>query len=1539
MAMSKKENKENILKKKRSLLRILLKIAMICISFLLVLSVVIVIIIQTQSFRSWLAVQISSIVNESIQGELSFSGLDVGLFPGHISLYDVLITVEKDTMVYSEKIVVDFFIEPLLSNKVIANNVSLKKPILRFYRNTYDSLWTFEKLAKPSEDTTSSEPPDWSIRVKKLIIDNADIIFCDSLSKENKPFGIDYLNMSIANFNLNLKTEINLKTMDVNSEIRQMNFLERNSGWTVDNLALKVKLNSKGIFVDNFQYKSPYSEINLSASISEFDVFHGGDIHKAVLKTNVQSQELSSKDIMLLGKVPIRIEGNYQVDFNAEGMLGDKLQADIRFQTGTSDIFLDYASIQNIFDPKNIVYEANFGESKVSKMDIVNALPDIDLASVPNITNAQLKNTYIKGFIDSVFTDFDIKTSLANSKGNASLGFADVSQLNYSVDFTIEKLNLAPILNNNELVSSINSRIVAQGKGIEMNNLQAKIHIDSRFSYISDYKYKQLLIKADYKDNVLNLDSLYIVFGEKSEEDNEPNFETAKSSVLAILKLNIKDFKEPVYSLDVDYKSVNLSKLLKNDEMPVELTGALSLNGKGMHLDSIQGNLKNNIKLATFRDRSLFPFSAELQLDRFANDNRKLTFNSDYIDLTLEGRFNYNNFFSLLKTQGSYLSYYFFKRINSINPIQSKEYIDSLEAAFERITYFDPIEFTIRTDVKDISILSTFLDDMEIYTEMFLEAELKVDSTTSMFEIDTLNITNLQFKNSEISLLSTPINIKSGLSMSIKDSLPKIDNMNLSFACMDRIFLNDNTLSQTKASINYDGDTANFLIGAIFNNDIDFSSSGNFVFGMNYNDLSIDELNLKYKDTLLWKANSPLQIRMYEQNMEIKSFELIRNNAEKINVFGRIKDSAADSLSFLIENFPLKDLKHFSTEKVDAFESITGNISALKIDINGPLSDLDISLMSSIKNLKLAKETIGDIVIDLQYSEKMASGLISLSSPRANSNKNLIDVKVHSLPMNIPPDTSGNLFIKNRRINIKAQAEKIPLDLAQIFLEGSVKGLNGNANLKVDISGFAPDEINFSGVLNIVDSRFVLSATNIAYTARGSVLLNDKEISLENVKIANTEKDISLGGYADIYGKILLKDYIPDYFDINLSSKGLLVLSQESKRTMPDLFGEVVIATGDKPLSFFGSMNEPNVGGDLKLIRANLTLPKQTQQNILFSSVQYNYSGHPVKKDTLINLSDFDWDSTMKSKKDEESKRNERGTSASDFGKLINYDINIQILNPLNALIELGPFQQVWAKVDAKDDARPLHFVMERGTDQPRLYGNLVVKEGSKLDFYKSLSTEGEILLPTGDITNPGLDLKAVYHGKNYSNEEQRFYTVTIYVKGTKEKPNIIFDYSINGEPAVGDTSSIRENAMLLLIFGRTKNEFSAKSEAQGDIVSETVSSSASSLISSQLTSALQKTGVITGADIEFSEGQIDFSNAKVTLTGQIIGNVMWRFGGTVADFANNNEISIDIPIGSVHPIWMNNIVLQLTRSISPATTTIRNANEWEVKMKFGGNW
>ncbi len=1539
MGKSIKNNNEKLAKKKLGFFRILSRIALTIIALMLLLSIAIIIAVQTDSFRSWLAGQISSIVNDNIEGELSFTGLEVGLFPGHIMLDNVLVTVEKDTLFFSKEITVDFFIEPLFKEYLIANNIELKNPIIRVHRSVADGLWNVEKLAKPSIDTSVSEPPNWRIKVNTLKLVNANILFCDSLSMEKHPLGIDYMNMSMKSFNLDTKAEIKLKTMEMKFKIRKMNFVERNSGWKVDDISLLANLNNKGISVSNFNYKSPDSEFNIDCSLSNINVFENADISKAVINAELHSDRLSSKEIMRFGKPPIKIQGKYKIDIKAAGILGEKLTAEMKLETGSTRIQIDNCSLINIFDPQKMIYEAYFGETNISKKDIQYILPDINISQSPNFADVSLENTFIKGSIDTVFADFNLKSSFGNAKGQASVGFANPLELNYSADFSIENLNLSRIFNNSEMSSSINTKIKASGNGTDIKTLKVKLAVDSWNSSFSNYRYNNLVFKADIDNSILKVDSLYVMFSGNYEKDSLFLAESPKSYVFAKAMLNLVNLSNPKYDIDLKYKSINLSKLLNNPSMPEELSGKMSFNGSGIHLDSIEGNISNFVEQATFHDRSLFPFSTSIKLERLPADYRRLSLNSDYLDINLEGKYNYNTFLSLIKNQGTYLSYYFLKKINSINPTVSRAYIDSLESQFERIIYFDPMKFTLQAEVKDIAILNTFLDDIEIYSEMNLKMDWNVDSTTSNIAIDSLNITSFQMKSSGLSLLTTPMLAAASIKMSIIDSLPKLDNMKLSAKCEDKVFLNENTIAKPFIELDFDGNAADFRFGALYNDKLDILSKGSFLLGDTIQDLAIDELNIKYNNKLQWNLASPVAIQLVNKKIDINSFVLKRENAEKLIISGSLTDNLAKDLVVRLDNFPLSTLKDLSPEKNETLEQLSGLVSDVKISINGSFDEPNIELLSHLKDIKLEKDSIGDVDLQINYADKMANGHIRLATNILQNKKAMVDMNIISLPLNIPPDSTGNVFIKNRRLNIQAKAEKFPLEIAQLFLTQGIKELSGNADLFLEIGGYAPDEIEFNGFINLNDSHFLVEATNIDYSATGSIKLNDKEISLENITVSNIGKHKTRGGSAVVTGKISLRDFKPDNFNLNVSTNSFLVLSDASKKTMPDLYGDIVIATGPNPLKISGTLSEPNISGDIKVLLANLTLPQQTQQHILFSTVHYEYSGKAVRTDTLLNLSEYDWDSTMKTKAEAEKKALAGTELSYDFSKLVSYDLNIRLLQTVNALIELGPFQQVWAKIEQKDDSKPLHFVMERGSDQPKLYGNLIVKEGSKLDFYKSLSTEGEILMASGNLTNPGLDLKAVYNGKSYINEDQRYYTVTIYVKGTKEKPDILFDYSINGEPAIGDTSSIRENAMLLLLFGRTKNEFSAKSQTQGDIVTETVTSSASSLISSQLTSALQKTGVITGADIEFSEGQIDFSNAKVTLTGQIVGNVMWRFGGTVADFANNNEISIDIPIGSIHPVWMNNIILQLTRSISPATTTIRNANEWEVKLKFGGSW
>jgi len=77
---------------------------------------------------------------------------------------------------------------------------------------------------------------------------------------------------------------------------------------------------------------------------------------------------------------------------------------------------------------------------------------------------------------------------------------------------------------------------------------------------------------------------------------------------------------------------------------------------------------------------------------------------------------------------------------------------------------------------------------------------------------------------------------------------------------------------------------------------------------------------------------------------------------------------------------------------------------------------------------------------------------------------------------------------------------------------------------------------------------------------------------------------------------------------------------------------------------------------------------------------------------------------------------------------------------------------------------------------------------------------------------------------------------------------------------------------------------------------------------------------------------------ATLQMSGRFLG-MTWKFGGTMADLLNNNELSIEVPIGSILPFYFPNIILQLSRSSSLSQSIQRNQKDWEIKLKYGSNW
>jgi hypothetical protein len=396
-----------------------------------------------------------------------------------------------------------------------------------------------------------------------------------------------------------------------------------------------------------------------------------------------------------------------------------------------------------------------------------------------------------------------------------------------------------------------------------------------------------------------------------------------------------------------------------------------------------------------------------------------------------------------------------------------------------------------------------------------------------------------------------------------------------------------------------------------------------------------------------------------------------------------------------------------------------------------------------------------------------------------------------------------------------------------------------------------------------------------------------------------------------------------------------------SKKTMPGLFGDFVIRTKNDGVFFSGSLTAPEIKGDVEVRNARLYMPTlESSTHLSTTSFKYQIKSNNlvvenISSDSLLALL-FEGkrmeDSTVVEQEEVVEKEVHQTKS---FEDLLKYDLNIWFFMPMQIQMDIGAqLGQMTAIISTRLPSSPIHYYVDPSKNIARIIGDLVLKKNSVFNYIKPFSISGAINFPTGNMDNPQLDLKAEYHGRTTYNESLRNYTVILYIRGTKNRPQITFDYTIDNEPAKGDTAKIREDALFLLMFGLTKAELESPSNSGGGSISDIGAQGIASVLSRSMTEMLSGTGFITSADIDLQGGS--FQNAKLKLSGQLLG-MTWKVGGTISDIMSGYEFTAEVPLGLLlFPDKFRSLFLSFMTSYNPSQNISRNQKNWEIKLKFG---
>lgn len=1491
--------------------------------FFVTLTLTIFILFQIHSFRTWLLDYGISFAQKELNAKIEIDDFRLKLFSG-IEVNNFRMLLEKDTIVKAEKLALDYNIFDFIRGNLNISLLSLENTSLKLSRSNTDSVWNYEKIAKPSPrpavEDTSEAAGDFAMKVKYLAIKGLNLIYCDSVSMQKNNSILT--NANIKNLNLEASAYIDLAKYSAALNLINLKLEEKNFNYKLEKLKLLAFIKDNTLELKDFKLSTNDINLSVNSEIQNFPLFSADSNFLQNAKISNFHLNINSSDFENF-KSKFKFDflpsfDKFDLSLNAGGSINDININKLKFASKSSKINFN-GKIQNILDIENFSYSGNLTESTVNLNDL-HPVPIPDKVEIlENIEQVYLQSAKIFGTEHSLDADLVLSTKVGNLSGNLSLTFAP--HFSYRGNINFNKLNLASLLKNKDLKSSLNGNVKLTGSGEHLDNLSASLELKLKQSEIFNLPIHQFFsnIKIQ-KPSLIIIDTLFAGFEQSAKLIDE--FDTPKVPFFSFKGwLDLNDFDNPHYLAQVLFDDLNIAKYLGNDELPTRLDASIKAEASGWNLDDLQAEAKVDIGDCEFKDKSLMPFSIGLKFEKDTNEYRQISINSALFDIKASGQFDFNSIISIISLQGSYLADFF---IDKFVMFEEKKPGQNQEKDAVKVPNFLPAKLSVSSQIKDFTIINTFLDDLRLISKADIQFCLDVSEQNSKILIDSIGVYNFKLESKDLEISAWDLRVKAELNLSIKDSAVKVSKFELFAEDKTQIVINDNLIKSPKVYFSLEKDKLLTQIAANYNNMIDISSSGAIDFFDDYFDIHLNNFNLSYLDTLSWANERPIEILLSKDEIEVKSFDLKRENAENIRISGMYKFESLDNIKIDIENFPLSTIGVFAPEQKELFtEMIAGSISKLSIALSGDTRSPIASLDLKSNPILFYKDSLGIISANLTNKNALLQGDIQLNQAQNGSLKNLFLATIHSLPLDIALEDVKERFHNRNAISISAESKQFPLSILSGFIP-AIKSPVGSIDLDLKASGFSFTELNYLGKVKINPSSFLLEANNMFYSAEGDISIDYKSINIDQILLKNNPKDMR-NGAATITGCLNHKDFNINDFNIAVKSKGVRLLSNASQRSMPTLYGDFDIATEKDSIVFSGTMQKPFLTGFASILYANLIMPILETNQMVEANVRYEYVGSNLK----IHSVDFE----------ETDKKPDYIEQETDFVNLMNYDLLVKFFGKMFLKMELGGIGQIIAEIGVKDRSKPLRVEMP-SNEAPKLYEDIVIQENSSLSFIgKNFDISGTISFPSGSISNPGLDLKAIYNGKSYLDNVQRDFTVYLYLTGTKDYPNVKFDYVIDNVSAVGDSTTISEDALFLLLVGRTKHELSSGAQGQGNLISESVSSGASALFSKYFTEILSNTPLnIQSADLDLSGGS--FEQARIKLTGRLFGNVYWRVGGTVADLTNNNEVSIDMPLPIVlHPELFNNIIIQLTKSTNTATIYNRSQKDWELKLKFGGSW
>ncbi|MCX7929189.1 MAG: translocation/assembly module TamB domain-containing protein [Chlorobi bacterium] len=1507
----------------RRLLRALAFAFVISGSLLLTAGVALYAIAQTSAFNRWLAGVLQQIVRDQLHADLSIASVRVDVFRG-VQLDSVALIADGDTVLTVPHIELRYMPEALIFRTVAVSKLEFDSPRIHLARRT-DGTWNIEHVLKPT-NTPPSEPPSLLLYLRALKLHGGSITINDSLSNIDTTGRFDPIHAHLQHVELRATVVAQLRQQYLSVAIEHLSWLDGNSGWRLDRMLGIVEADTTQIHIRSMTIKLPASQISIENSVLRY-----AD-STLPFRGHLRMDPFHPSDGRYILPPDVEIGAPVALDAEVSGTAQHIRLAITQARTG-STVLRGTAEIKLRESGAVSHWHVAFEHSPMRWSDMRRLLVRQQLPSLAQLDACYIEHLEARGYEDSVHAH--IRAVCGPTRGDVAAKVVLGGPVpRYHVAGTIEGLDLTAV-DTTLPRTSLRAAFDVDGSGTALDQLHfiARVELDS--SRLEHIRIEHAVIAARVENSTLILDTLSGRLTADAAEDVPRLFARGTIGLAA----------PNTVSMEVDAEHLPIDRMFGIERLPQLLSARVHLESSGATLDSLRFRLNAEVPELVFQDRAVFPFTLSAVLDLDAAGNRSAVIRSPQIEARIVGRYTLMGL----------------RRVVEMHILMADTLLRRLIARAENGTQTplppvqwmnDTLAARVTLRAKSLALLAPLLAPTVVEADATIIGDIVSEGDRSRAVFDTVQLGRLILSRPDGSYVaSMPASGSLAVALSALDREPRLDSARIRLAVDSVLRIGTARIVRPALRWEWDGvrlrivtdtawleNTMPLAVGATITPEPDGTVS-----------ITAERFLVGLSNNFSWSAPIPLQLQLDTSGYyTLGAVRLKHEQSEAtLDLSGRLGAKGIESVFIVVRAFNLTKLASVPVlGAFDVVQHLSGMTDSLVVSLDGSWKRPRVSVVSSMRNVTYGDVPIGDHEATFSYDGEKLWGTATVLVPiGSGGRRTAFDVRIESLPLTVSLAPSDIRVREREPIAITATAHDMSLAIVEPFFP-AVSQLRGTADLRLSIAGTLPGNIAFTGRVEYDNCEFLIPATNIRYRSRGVLVLDNNLLRIETIELFNDPADL-VGGMAQIVGTVSLRDFQPDALDIAIKipgNRGFLVMSNATAAVNNMMYGRVVISTEEdgrmRQLHMNGTVEQPRLGGFLRIEEADVTFPPATAITVQTSSFTYRKVGEGYLVTDAVELVPRQ-DTTIGDLPPRHSTPPlpVRLSITPGFSERLYTAVDVKIRRQMRVKMDFSSVEQLVAFVEQENRSEYLRFVRD-GTRRTELRGTLVVDPSSTYKFYSTFTASGRLRFTTGAIDNPEVDLRAVYDGERIvgSDNRRERYRVILTITGTKQQPRVRMTYEINGEEAPGtrgDSVRIMTNALLLVLFGRTQEELTGGTSGSvaTSALDQSVNAARSAAISAFLTNALQG-GVIKNVNIDFGTSDVtSLSQARIMLTGQLFGaNV--TVGGSVADLAQNSQVTLDLSIGNTLGIeWLRNLIAQFQATANPGQSLSRQQKQWEFRL------